>query len=389
MRIFEFILEHTEEIILEWEQFARSTESGEQMDKLALRDDVHAILIAIADDIQTAQTSMQQASKSKGEDDPHNRSRSIRLASERHGSERLMSGFEVMELISEYRALRASVIRLWSERRPSVTDQALQDQALQDMTRFNESIDQSMAVALKIYTEQVERSHQMFLAILAHDLRSPLSSIKSGMNLLCRKARTGQEIDSIASQMTISVSAMDHLIADMLDFARTVFGAGIPLTKSNTDLKLLCEEVLNETKLTHSLIDFEYHCNGPNQGKWDRARLRQVLTNLLTNAAEHGDKEQPIIITLHEEDSNIILKLQNKGDPIPKEKLKNLFSPMHSREAAEIKENSGLGLGLGLYIAKQIVIAHGGDIAVESSQSGGTIFTICLPKGQEGDDTGA
>ncbi|MCX6066274.1 MAG: sensor histidine kinase, partial [Chloroflexi bacterium] len=174
MRLAKFILANVEPILAEWEAFAVTLAPGAKMTKLSLRDHAQAILLATARDMQVDQSLAQQAGKSKG-DGGAGAAESDRLdiASVQHAEERVGAGFDIIELISEYRALRASVMRLWrkSSPQPDIDD-------IDDITRFNESIDQSLAEAVGSYTERVDRSRQLVLAILGHGLRNPLTAIR-------------------------------------------------------------------------------------------------------------------------------------------------------------------------------------------------------------------
>lgn len=164
MRLADFILSNIEPILAEWEIFARSIGAGEHLDKLALRDHAGQILQATARDMKSPQTAAARAKKSKGLEHPQEDD-ALDGASQLHAVDRLSLGFDLLEVISEYRALRASVLRLWHESAP-----AADDRDVDDLTRFNESIDQSITKAVASYTRRVDQARDMFLAILSHDL---------------------------------------------------------------------------------------------------------------------------------------------------------------------------------------------------------------------------
>src|SRR3954462_15091420 len=176
LRLSKFIAENIELIVVEWEAFARSLlVAGQAMTSLALRDHASQILKAIALDIEESQSDLAQAYKSKG----YVRiAEATRTAAQTHGALRYLAGFALRQLAAEFRALRASVLRLWLKH-------GTQDEtAFYQMTRFNEAIDQALAESIANYSDEVARSRDTFLAILGHDLRSPLSAIaNSGMFL--------------------------------------------------------------------------------------------------------------------------------------------------------------------------------------------------------------
>jgi signal transduction histidine kinase len=374
MRLAAFITDNIEPILVEWEAFARSIPGCEQLDKLALRDHAEGILTAVVLDMNTAQTDSQQSEKSKGEGSPGRVSRLFNRASETHAAERVNSGFDLLELISEYRALRASVIRLWMRSSP------LGDpQDLDDVGRFNESIDQSLATATRRYDELVERGRQIFLAILGHDLRNPLSAIKLSAYALSEKGESDPDLAGVISGIVSSATAMDHIIKDLLAFAGGKLGSPIPLLKATVDLRALCREVVGETRAAfpQSAVLFDPPPAAV-VGEWDPNRLRQVVSNLLGNAIQHGGGTVEVV--LENDGPDVLLLVRNDGTPIPKDILPTIFNPL-VRAGSDIPTRRQTGsLGLGLYIAREVVTQHGGDIAVESSPGAGTVFTVRLPR---------
>jgi len=161
-----FIRNNTEPILADWETFARGLPLGDAMDIAALRDHAREMLGVIAADLSAPQTPTQQADKAKGLSDAAGRQ--SQTAAQAHGAGRAGSGFTVEQMVAEFRALRASVIRLWTRRQPQA---GLSE--LQDMIRFNEAIDQAIAESIGTYTREVRQSKDRFLTILGHDLRTP------------------------------------------------------------------------------------------------------------------------------------------------------------------------------------------------------------------------
>jgi signal transduction histidine kinase len=376
MRLADFILANVEPILAEWEAFARSVWPGGKVDPLTLRDHAQDILRATALDMKSAQSSTQQSAKSKG--DGHAGADSIRVtaASDVHAVGRVQSGFELLPVVAEYRALRASVIRLWRESAPNPD---LRD--LDDLTRFNESIDQSLTEAIRSYTERIDGSRQMFLAILGHDLRAPLNSVMLSATVLLETAELDAESAGIASQISASAAAMARMISDLLDFTGTGLGTAIPLSPVAMNVGSLCREVIAETEAAYPACKVRYRQHGDLAGHWDAARIRQVISNLIGNAVQHGAVNCPVDLSLSDEGVDVVLTVHNEGPPIPREALPTIFDPLVRGSVPDVQKQRRPGsIGLGLYIAREIVTAHGGVIDVKSSAEAGTLFTIRLPR---------
>ena len=213
MRLGDFILANVKSILADWEEFARSLAPGSAMGVIALRDHAEDILRATARDMASSQSAQQQADKSKGHGGGGTESARLDGASKEHALARLGSGFNLIEVVSEYRALRASVLRLWGERIGHADEHDLQD-----LTRFNESMDRSFGEAVRSYTNRVDESRELFLATLGHDLRNPLNAIVVSSALLARSAQLDEENTQVALQMSKFANVMSRMIQDLLDF---------------------------------------------------------------------------------------------------------------------------------------------------------------------------
>jgi len=381
MRLADFILQNIEPILVEWEAFARGIWPGPESEPSELRDHAADILRATAWDMNSAQTAAQQSDKSKGDGDPGKASARIDGASDVHAVGRVRSGFDMMSVVAEYRALRASVIRLWRDSAPSPDARDLAD-----LTRFNESIDQSLTEAVRSYTQRVDRSRQMFLAILAHDLRNPLNSMMMSAEGLSLANGLDAESLEMAVQIRASAAAMGTMISDLLDFTGTGLGASMPLSRSPMDLGRLCCEVVDETRAAHPKQPVESDARGDLTGDWDPGRLRQVVSNLLGNAVQHGGNATPVHLSATaERGDEVQLTIRNGGPPIPREALATVFDPLVRGATPHAQKARRPGsIGLGLYIAREVVTAHGGTIDVASSAEAGTAFTVRLPRHRPG-----
>lgn len=377
MRLANFILSNIEPILQEWEAFARSIWPTPQPTLRLLRDHAEVILRAAVRDMGTEQTDLEQASKSKGDGVEGKISATLDTASKEHALGRVRSGFDIMELIAEYRALRASVIRLWS-----ASDALADPHGLIDLTRFNESIDQSMSEAVRHFSVEIDRSREIFLGILSHDLRNPLNAILLNTQLLA-DISTGESAE-VTSQIKSSGEAMAQLLTDFIDFTASRLGGGIPLVTAPTNLTVLCREVVDECGASFPKAKITLDASGNLLGNWDENRLRQLLSNLIGNAIQHGDEQTPVRVTAEGDETVVRLQVRNGGKPIPPELLPTIFDPLvQAPESREKKRRHG-SMGLGLYIAKEVVTAHGGRIDVTSSAEAGTVFKITLPRGVVG-----
>jgi signal transduction histidine kinase len=376
-RLSAFILASREPILAEWEAFARTcTPAAAPMDIAALRDHASEMLTVIAADLDTPQGGEAQAEKSKGNAPTDDGAEAT--AAEEHGAGRAESGFTIEQMVSEYRALRASVIRLWSRSRG-----ALGPGDLVDLTRFNEAIDQSLAESVTRYTQELDDSKEMFLAILGHDLRTPLGAILTSAKFMLETQALQEPSLTLTSRIASSSTRMMHMVGALLDFTRSRLGGGIPIVREEVNMGKVVHDVVDEISAAHPTRTIEVDARGEQQGEWDAARISQALTNLVVNALEHGSKTAAVTVeTCGDDDREITIAVHNSGRAIPPERLNGIFNPMKPRDMTDDTAAGGPhgNLGLGLYIADRIVNAHQGRIEVESSEEHGTTFTVHLPR---------
>jgi signal transduction histidine kinase len=371
MRLAAFIRSNIEQISTEWELFAATLLPEEEFSASILRDGIVDMLNVIAIDMDRAQSAEQQQGKSEG--DPR-RYQHIEVAAERHALARAKMGLSSRQLISEFRALRATVIRLW-QRDAIETDEA----SLYDLTRFNEAIDQALTEAAARYTEQIDRSRELFLGILGHDLRNPLGAI-SGLAELLLRSKNPDRHGQFASQILICVGRMSHMITDLIDLTRVRLGSGIVIKPTQTSMRRICTDSIREMEATHPERAFRLNCDDEIPGKWDVAKISQVLSNLLGNAIQHGDVESPITLTAKSGTNGVEFSVHNEGPAIPPKTLPRLFDCLFQGSSDQrAADDNSTSLGLGLFIAKEIISAHGGTIEVQSSNDEGTTFVVRLP----------
>jgi signal transduction histidine kinase len=379
MRLADFILGNREPILAEWEAFARTcTPASGAMDITALRDHANEMLTVIAKDLGTPQGGSAQAEKSKGKAPSTEGDRVT--AAEEHGAGRAESGFTMEQMVSEYRALRASVIRLWIQAQGE-----LKPADVEDLTRFNEAIDQSLAESVTRYTEELDHSKEMFLAILGHDLRTPLGAVFTSSRFMLDTNELQEPFLTLTKRIASSSTRMVHLVGDLLDFTRSRLGGGIPIVRAPMNMGKAVHDVVDEIAAAHPTRKIEIDARGELQGEWDCARISQVLANLIGNALEHGAAGAAITVEVGGDDDEVCMAVANRGPVIRGDRLNGIFNPMKPREPSAGAPTSPTGnLGLGLYIAERIVTAHGGRIDVVSSEAGGTTFTVRLPRRESG-----
>jgi signal transduction histidine kinase len=362
-----------EEILSEWENFARSILAARDMDSSALRDEAEKILSAVAHDMESSQTEEQRSGKSRGW--AGGKSGGPDESGESHGLVRLREGFNLSEMVSEYRALRASVIRLWTRK----IQQAGRDE-LDQLTRFNEAIDQALTASIARYNAKLNQSKELLIGALGHDLRTPLGAILASSQALVRSEDLPGPAIRSAFRIVSSSERMASMINDLLDFTRTRLGASLPLDPVAVDLRSIVHQACTEIEAYHPDCALKVECSGNLHGRWDPARIGQMLSNLIRNAAKHGAKHELVTVTASGTDGEVKLGVHSRGPAIPSSDLKTIFDPLFRMQTSDDSQESRPGLGLGLHIAQQIVIAHGGEIGVTSIEGQGTTFSVRLPR---------
>ena len=233
---------------------------------------------------------------------------------------------------------------------------------------------QAEAAAQEMQRQQHER--EMFVAVLGHDLRNPVSAIDMAANHLIRMDSLPDVVLRTASRIAASCARMKRLIDYLLDFARVRYGGGIVLDKQRTNLHDICRDVLNDIELQGKGDRIVFDAEGVGHGIWDRDRLVQVVQNLVENALRYAAANTQVHLKVSPERPGVTrICVHNDGPPIPADILPYIFDPFR-RAAAK---DAPAGLGLGLYIAQQIVIAHGGEMRVDSDAQSGTTFHVLLP----------
>jgi signal transduction histidine kinase/CHASE3 domain sensor protein len=222
--------------------------------------------------------------------------------------------------------------------------------------------------------ENTSRFAETFVGILGHDLRNPLNAISMTARLLERKeVHDPRAIRRILS----STERMSNMVAQLLDLTRSRLAGGITIERRAIHLGQMILEVMDELRRTHPEREIRFEQRGDDSALGDQDRLAQVVSNLVGNAVEHGDAASPVVVTLEASGDSSVLIVHNAGRPIPHDLQPIIFDPFRRTTA---RGDLARGLGLGLFISQQIVLAHGGTIELTSSLAEGTTFTVRLPR---------
>ena len=389
MRLSAFIAENKEPILQEWENFARTIDPPAlSMDSIELRDQAACILDTIVVDLNTAQSPQEQSEKSRGEAPQA----SAPSDAQTHAAERLAAGYTIHQLVSEYRALRASVLRLWAANSPA----AMWSDA-GDVTRFNEAVDQALAESVVRYSELVEttirtqklaevelrQSNQHkddFLAMLAHELRNPLAPIGTAAQLLSASPGNETIVRQVSDIINRQILHLTHIVDDLLDVSRLTRGL-VELHTEPLDVKLIVASAVEQAQ---PLIEARHHSlvlklgSTPAFVEGDKTRLVQVLCNLLVNAAKYTPPNGEIVLTLEVRTDQVLVAVSDNGSGIAPSLLSHIFELFTQAERTPDRAQGGLGLGLSL--VENIMALHKGKVEASSEGLGkGSVFTITLP----------
>lgn len=382
MNISDFTEQEVDGIVGEWVAFARTRQPiAGSLSQEDLADHARVLLLSIAEDVRQWQGSRAQHDKSQGLAPDH--LTEITGIARDHASQRFEQGFTLDDLVSEFRALRASVIRRWvAQIDPGGHDD------LDQLVRFGEAMDQALAESTSLYSRKVDNSRNLLLGVLGHDLRTPLGVVHMSASYLLRTDTLDGPQTKAAARILTAAERMSAMVKDILDFTKTAFGVPLPIAPAPADLAQIAASIVGEITTLHPASKVELTCEGLLTGIWDGPRIAQLLANLVSNAVQHGEGSLPVAVRVRGEEDSVTLEVHNGGRAIPAETQKTLFLPLRQDPDGERPPGSS-GLGLGLYIAKEIAVAHGGSVEV-SSGAEGTTFLVRLPRraaGRRAQDT--
>ena len=379
MNLCEFIVDHVEEITSEWESFASTMQpAAAHMSSAELRDHAKQMLNAISVDMQKSRSAAQQTAKSKGRG-PESAASSAAML---HGAMREASGFSLDQLFAEFRAVRHSVLQLWLSQLAVFVEETSNE-----ILRFNGALDQALAESAATYAYHSNRTKDTFLAILGHDLRGPLATMSMAGTYLTRPGVGTDATTRMGARVSRSAATMTAMVNDLLEFSRSQLGGKIPLAPELANLEEICQAAVHDAGAVYPDAIIELTVSADVTGIFDGDRLQQVVTNLLVNAAQYSADGAPVLITAEGTADRLKVQVTNHGPVISPAHLKTIFDPLvQLPQDGDAPKRLSTSLGLGLFIAQQIVLAHGGAIAVESSALKGTVFSMEIPRLQVPDE---
>jgi len=280
-----------------------------------------------------------------------------------HGDERArMTNYQPHELIAEYQIFKRVFLRMVERERVPLTPEQL--------VQVHESVDVAVLEAIAAYTATQERLRQDYVATLAHDLRTPLSTIGMAATLLARRPEPQQAAD-LARRIQANVEHIDAMVRELLDTAALNSAQKLPLDISCFGLRELAEEVLRDAPQRPGAYELE---GDAPPGHWCRRMLKRALENLLRNAWKYGDAERPLRIAITTAPGRASVAVSNSGEPIPEDRIADVFLMFHRHSS-----NGVQGWGLGLPFVRHVAESHGGSVLIDSSAERGTTVTIDLP----------
>ncbi|MGJ7582835.1 sensor histidine kinase [Variovorax sp. RHLX14] len=369
MQIADFLDSASDKILEESVAYARTIRILKDEEESVLRDHLPLVLHAISADLRSAQSRTESIDKSHGKASAAENAKAT--AAETHGLMRARSGLDIDQVVAEYRALRACVVRLWADAAPATSD------SLRDVGRFNEAVDQALAESVRVYAEEVDHWQQIFLGVLGHDLRTPLNAIALTAELIA--AQASGELARATSILKRSTRRIASLMDSLLDYNCANLNGGMLIKRSPTDLRTACVEEIELQRAALPDAKFDLKTVGDTSGEFDASRVREALGNLISNAVKHGTHGEMVTIRIEEAPGVVRLAVDNAANQnIPEGEIEQLFEPLR-RGALDRSASERSNLGLGLFIVRQIVNAHGGEV-IGHSASNRVTFTITLPK---------
>jgi len=277
------------------------------------------------------------------------------------------------QLVGDYASLRASVVRQWRRKHPtpSASD-------LDDLVRFNEAMDRSLAELTATFSPSESEPHALFLGVLNHELRTSVASILMSAQVLTHRSTPGSPEAKAAQRILRSCEQLRQSLDALSDFTQVRLGAHLEIDRVPDDIGVLCRQALDAFARVDPERRIRLGSDGDLSGDWDQSRIREAIGALIGNAARFASRGSPVTIAVdgHAADE-ITITVHGDGTPIDVDTLRTIFDPIARVESEDATYS---GLGLGLFMVRKVVDAHGGRVSVDAAPELGTTFTVVLPR---------
>ena len=362
MSLRRFLHESLEDILAEWEKEGGLPPTGQTARRLHFEQ----VLRAVADEMNRVSTNAATAAAAAAA--------AVAEEAPRRGEAGDPSHSHAGRLVDDYASLRASVVRQWRQKHPSpsATD-------LDELVHFNEAMDRSLAELSATFSPSHAQPNALFLGVLNHELRTVVASILMSAQVLTHRATPGSPEAKAAERILRSCEQLRQTLDALSDFTTVRLGTQIEIDRVEDDMAVLCRQALDEYARSDHERTVRLSSDGDLRGNWDAARIREAIRGLIANAARFASRGSPVTIVVdgHAADE-VKLTVHGDGTPIDLDTLCTIFDPV---ARVESDNPTYAGLGLGLFIVRKVVDAHGGQVSVDASPGQGTTFTVVLPRG--------
>jgi len=280
---------------------------------------------------------------------------------------------EAGQLVGDYASLRASVVRQWRKKHPAPTPEDLDD-----LVHFNEAMDRSLAELTATFSPSESQPHALFLGVLNHELRTSVASILMSAQVLTHRSAPGSPEAKAAQRILRSCEQVRQTLDALSDFTKVRLGAQLEIDRVTDDMGVLCRQAVDAFARVDPERKIRLSADGDLSGDWDKTRIREAIGGLIGNAARFASRGSPVTLAVTASSADeVTITVHGDGTPIDVETLQTIFDPV---ARVESENATYAGLGLGLFIVRKVVEAHGGNVKVEAAPESGTTFTVVLPR---------
>ena len=277
------------------------------------------------------------------------------------------------QLVNDYASLRASVVRQWRRKNPSPSADDLDD-----LVHFNEAMDRSLAELAATFSPSESQPQSLFLGVLNHELRTSVASILMSAQVLTHRSTPGSPEAKAAQRILRSCEQLRQTLDALSDFTKVRLGEHLEIDRVRDDMGVLCKQALDAYARVDPERKVRLTSDGDLSGDWDTTRIREAIGGLLGNAARFASRGSVVTIAVDGHGAGeVTVTVHGDGTPIDVETLRTIFDPV---ARVESENATYAGLGLGLFIVRKVVDAHGGHVSVDASTASGTTFTVVLPR---------